>query len=326
MQKLEFIVQIPAVLSAITGFETKKFDGENPQKNKKKALKYLSEVIIGCVKQKCIEIFEIDDEANLSQVGNLKQEKFLNEHGVLKFPKLFQCKIVYKFSDELMMDLLITTRDGDRRKEVINFLGVLKLKIRNEMSPLPHEILHFDNNLHPLKISRILKNFDENLLSVEEFVETPLFEELFKQRQLEEDFKSEDIYAKMIFKDDNFFEFEKEFLSLMNTEAKEVQIFVAAKFCSRLQTIIKKLAKTYGCKIEANINYREKLISVRPNNEKYIELKINKEHQSKLVYSRDGKLYFRNHNGLVEADETTTIHELLEVPLSGEMKRIMKFL
>ena len=35
MQKLEFIVQIPAVLSAITGFETKKFDGENPQKNKK---------------------------------------------------------------------------------------------------------------------------------------------------------------------------------------------------------------------------------------------------------------------------------------------------
>ena len=34
MQKLEFIVQIPAVLSAITGFETKKFDGENPQKNK----------------------------------------------------------------------------------------------------------------------------------------------------------------------------------------------------------------------------------------------------------------------------------------------------
>ena len=193
MQKLEFIVQIPAVLSAITGFETKKFDGENPQKNKKKALKYLSEVIIGCVKQKCIEIFEIDDEANLSQVGNLKQEKFLNEDGVLKFPKLFQCKIVYKFSDELMMDLLITTRDGDRRKEVINFLGVLKLKIRNEMSPLPHEILHFDNNLHPLKISRILKNFDENLLSVEEFVETPLFEELFKQRQLEEDFKSEDI-------------------------------------------------------------------------------------------------------------------------------------
>lgn len=143
---------------------------------------------------------------------------------------------------------------------------------------------------------------------------------------MEEDFKSEDIYAKMIFKDDNFFEFEKEFLSLMNTEAKEVQIFVAAKFCSRLQTIIKKLAKTYGCKIEANINYREKLISVRPNNEKYIELKINKEHQSKLVYSRDGKLYFRNHNGLVEADETTTIHELLEVPLSGEMKRIMKFL
>ena len=122
---------------------------------------YLSEVIIGCVKQKCIEIFEIDDEANLSQVGNLKQEKFLNEDGVLKFPKLFQCKIVYKFSDELMMDLLITTRDGDRRKEVINFLGVLKLKIRNEMSPLPHEILHFDNNLHPLKISRILKNFDE---------------------------------------------------------------------------------------------------------------------------------------------------------------------
>ena len=42
MQKLEFIVQIPAVLSAITGFETKKFDGENPQKNKKKALKYIT--------------------------------------------------------------------------------------------------------------------------------------------------------------------------------------------------------------------------------------------------------------------------------------------
>ena len=103
MQKLEFIVQIPAVLSAITGFETKKFDGENPQKNKKKALKYLSEVIIGCVKQKCIEIFEIDDEANLSQVGNLKQEKFLNEDGVLKFPKL---NIIDRFRFDSVVDFL----------------------------------------------------------------------------------------------------------------------------------------------------------------------------------------------------------------------------
>jgi hypothetical protein len=321
MQKLEFIVQIPAVLSAISGFETKKFDGENPQKNKRKALKYLSEVIIGCVEKKSIEISEINPNANLRLIKNLRQENYLNKNGILDFPKIFRCKINYTFSEEIMRDLLRTTRDGDKRNEIVDFLGVIKLLICEGRYAFPIEILSVDNNWNPLRTTQNLKKLHHTeILIAEELITPSLFNYIFEKKQLEEIFYCKEFYSKMIFKDENFLAFEKEFLSLMNIPLCEFQIFIPQNQFITFQNTISTLMKTYD--INAEMSEKKYL---KFGKDTYCCFIVRKENKQKLIYSKDHKLFYRNDSGLQEADEKTKIEEIINFssdPVSPPVVRI----
>ena len=127
-----------------------------------------------------------------------------------------------------------------------------------------------------------------------------------EKKQLEEIFYCKEFYSKMIFKDENFLAFEKEFLSLMNIHLCEFQIFIPQNQFITFQNTISTLMKTYD--INAEMSEKKYL---KFGKDTYCCFIVRKENKQKLIYSKDHKLFYRNDSGLQEADEKTKIEEII---------------
>ena len=328
MQNLEFTVHIPPELSKIIGMETKSFTQEEITKDPEIAVRYFSEAITKSVEMKSIFISDFFmDSSRLTRIDNLKHKDYCNENGILNFQKLFQCKIEYRFSEDTVLNLMKELGNSKKVRAQLKSFGAISLHIMNQTAD-SERVITFSNDMHPgawkEKLNENYQPFNKDY-----FFKFPLFKFLHEQRVFIDLMHSDDYYDKAIFGGKNFRELEKIFLSLMNNANQLNYLFVGNKYSLETETILKRLKKTYGAKVKMS---SKKVVKV--NSQKYtvMELKkkisknLFKDYSDGFLLDRQGRLFYRNLEGIIEADEKTSLKDLYEIPLDTETQRIMSFI
>ncbi|MBT0550462.1 hypothetical protein [Riemerella anatipestifer] len=328
MENIQFKVKVPALLEVFVGLKSKLFSDGNSQENKDAALKYLSEVIIRSVEIGSIQIFDFtDNSATLERVNCLKVKPYINDNGLLNFPKLFQCKIKYRYSDNFVFQLL---KSKIKNKEINNFLeslGSVQLSLYLENNHSEVNLMSFDNQTNYKSYSNLKKVFKrigiDSILNQDEFFQQYDFNLKLKKRMNLDLFHSNNFYNKAILEKPYFFELESVFLSMMNNLSTINYIYVFKEQVSNTEEILQRLIQTYKTnvriKIKKQISYQAK---------RYILFELHKKGKnqtySKFIYNHKGQLFYRNLEGIVKVDDQTSIENLAQVPLDKDLKEFME--
>lgn len=130
MQNIQFKVEVPALLERFIGLKSKVFSGNNIEECKNNALKYFSEVIIKSVDVGSIWVSEfVDESVQLERVNHLNRKPYINDDGILNFPKLLQCKIEYRYSEDFVFQLIIAQQSGKKAVEILKSFGAIQLSL-----------------------------------------------------------------------------------------------------------------------------------------------------------------------------------------------------
>ena len=354
MNTFIYTVKIPAILHLILGFETKKFEDENPFVARKNALRYLSKIVTKAVNKNIIRIYRFKDEIspNLVKLENLDLPVYWKEADILDFKKIMKCKIEYYFNDYVRREAVFNSQKKNQSaKELLDSYGVLQIFLGNEVPPR-HRPYHFGKLCFEfkngktwhyksneevflsdyidqvnLKNSQNLQPYAEQLglaLKYEGLELIPRFDHtvMMKIREMKElFFDKNNLFQKEILKTNKFFEIEKVYLSILNS-FYDTYIFVPHDQCWLVENVFQSLHQIYP---HQSMLKSEIIITIEET--KYLIYKHQAEENEKLIYSKQGKLYFRDQYGVKKADKTTTISEIFEIQYNNpELDEIFKIL
>lgn len=332
MRKFTCTVRVPSVLSFLTGFETRQFANESYTEMLKNALIYLSEVVVTAVDKGVIQIYEFENEntTDVKRVGSLNAEKYWMEKEILDLRKICEeCHINYYYSDYIRKDVVFYFRN--QRASLNNRLG---LGSRGTLDVGPKEKLEYLNFFgnfqliyYPTKFHQEFKSdgndpfgraFLDDFKRYNQFDFTSLnYENEMKERQLKAIFlETGNQTDKEVLCSEKYNDVERIYLSFLNT--------IGCKFL-----FIKD--KAVGVHFKDAINLLEniypgnspfELISVclNINGNTYQVFSHKNEKLEKLTYSKQGKLFLRKNNKVIEADGNTSLKDIFYL---GSMDDIM---
>lgn len=205
MQVFHFKVIVPTLFRNLFGYPSKEFSSGSSEENRDAAFRYCSEIIIHSQESNFLKIYDfIDDSSELTKIENLKTKVYLNDGGILNFPKLFQCKIEY------LEDKKISAKDIECGS--VNFKdSVFKIQISKDGKKYD-DLLSFSNTDVYSQLQIVIKNYDlESLIDINSLYQKPSFKALYELRQLREVLISDDFYNKEIIEDARFLPWKRPF-------------------------------------------------------------------------------------------------------------------
>lgn len=309
-----YSVEIPPIHYLLLGLETKSFSNENKAVAKEQALCYLSEVLRRAVEKEVMEIwdFENDQSSELEKITNLNHSIYTEENGNLNFERILQCKIEYTFNKYIRKNAVFNQHIHGSATEKLNSYGFFALTASQ-------------SDKHGKSVVFKIKNEERGVIR-NKFIakgKSPLnyFDKLKIQEVKELYFDKENNYQKAILNSDSYLEFEKIFLSIQNTFFITKYLFIPENYRKYSTEILDLLVQTY---------------STENKFEFYTDLEIEGIHfyvytheniSCSLTYSKTGKLYIREFNGVIEAHEHTTFSDIIEIKTDDQdLENIIKII
>ena len=332
MKDFNYTVKVPPILFLMIGFETKRFENENLLVARQEALHYLSQIVKTAVVKNIIQIFAFESEnsTELKRIKTLDNIFFQGENEILNFKRLTECKIIYYFNDYLREDATKFHERGKKAIETLNSYGFLSIRLsyhgENDV-PLVNRfesIFEFKNTNNSYFLSterRLLRTFNPlNQVvraELEDLVSELHFNKLEKIHEAKEVFYREDsAFEKEIITTEKYFEFERIYLSILNSKGIKYIYFPCKNRKSTFQ-YLPLFEKMYPSKKPLTFFTRVE-IAGKPF---IVFEQINYEREN-LIYSKSGKLYFRSDLGVSEANEDTLLSEIIDYEFINPELRI----
>lgn len=316
MSQTTYTVEIPPIHYLLLGMETTNFSNENYEIAKEEALSYLSKVLKEAVKKEVIEIwdFENDQSSDLEKITNLDSTIYTRENGNINFDRILQCQIRYTFNKYIRKNAVFNQHIHGSAREKLDSYGFLALTGSQSER-------HGKSTI--FKIKNEEKGGTKNSFSrrKQENYQLNYFDKLKIQEATQIFYDKENYNHKEILNTDSYLEFEKIFLSIQNTFFITKYLFIPENYRKYSTEIIDLLVQTY---------------STENKFEFYTELEIDGVHfyvyaheniSCSLTYSKTGKLYIRDFNGVKEVDEYTTFSDIIETKTNDqELKNIFEII
>ena len=304
-----YTVEIPPIHYLLLGLESREFKNENTEIAKNEALLYLTKVFKKAFKKKVIEIWDFENEnnSNLIKIVEINSPNFMNENGTINFDKILGCKIIYAFNKYIVKDAVFKNKGG-KPNDILDSYGFLEL-IKTDVENL-------------LKFSTFKIMNDEKL----QYIRNPnkpinYFTRLKMMEAKEMFFEQKNFYQKDFIKSESYLEFEKIYLSFLNTFHITKFLFVPKKYFKDCKDLITIFEEIYPCEIKFAFNCN---VMIEDINYHVLSHGIGGE---KFTYSKAGKLFVRNIDGVKEVDEKTTFSDILKIPTNNQdLKNILKFI
>lgn len=315
MSTITYTVQIPPIHYLLLGLGTKNFSNEKPEIAKQEAFSYLSKVLREAVEKEVIEIsdFENEQSSNLEKITDLNNSIYTDECGNINFKRILQCKIKYLFNKYIRKNVVFNQNiHGNARKKLDSY-GFFALTESQSDRDRKSVIFTIKNEEKEGVQEQFIRKKEDDYLNYFEKQKIQEAKEIF--------FNKENNFQKEILNTDLFLEFEKIFLLLQNTFFITKYLFIPRNFQKYSTEMIDLLVETY---------------STENKFEFYTELEIDNGHfyvythdpiSCSLLYSKTGKLYIRDQNGLKEVNEQTTFSDMTEIPIMDqELKNIIEII
>lgn len=312
MKHFKYQVFVPDFIVKEIGFTTKEFENENLFTARNFALEYLSEVIFCSFKKKIFSLstFENEESSEVSELFTLSQTPFYVNENILNFQYLSECKIKYNYNKEHFAEALETKKGKEiSLAQAFLLLGTICLQIEDYKGNYSKifDFRNFEGYVDRLAekkcINRLIENVDlSNLPSLYSKLHFTL---KFKHQEFREIFlQTGNNMEKEFLSSDHFFELEKKFLSICNHQCM-VSLFVDQKSEKWINKALHSICFLYGTKVKFVLTP-----NVLIKNNLYSVFFFNYKMHLNLIYSKIGKLYFRDESGMKEADENTKVEEI----------------
>lgn len=309
MKSINYKVEVPVFLRIMTKFETKSFSNDNPLLARENAFSYLSEIIQFAFREKIIRIFDFKDETSSELVELTDLSNFKTKENDLDFHRLLQCKITYFYHEDLKDDThsIRLQRNGGLIQET-----ALKIMLNDVQLPA-REIFAFQNlektSQATLERRTLIMHY-QNSTTQHDFpankIPTDLFLVKEKSRKCQEIFRQKDnLREKEIITEDYFIHFEKIYLSFLNTSGSKY-LFILTENNQAWLHILDLLQAMY--RHQSHLKFYSEITI---DSKKYLVFNHHQPFVEKLILSREGKIFIRNHEGCVEIDEKTRIGEIV---------------
>lgn len=316
MSAKTYTVEIPPIHYLLLGLGTTNFTNEKPEIAKEEALFYLSKILREAVEKEVIEIsdFTNDFSTDLTKLTNLAQSIYTTENGNLNFERILQCKIKYTFNNYILKNAVFNRQIHGSPTEKITSYGFFALTES-------HSDKHSKSIL--IKIKNEKKENSKTLLGRrnEDDDQLNYFDKLKMQEAKQLYFDKENNYQKEIVKTNSFLKFEKIFLSFQNTFIITKYLFIPKKQVQQATNILDLLVQTYAVETEYEFFTDLEIEGVHFYVYSYDHISCS------LTFSKSGKLYIRDQNGVKEVDEHTTFSDITEVPTTDqELQNIIEII
>ena len=241
MKDFNYTVKVPPMLYLLLGYETKRFENENLLISRQEALHYLSEIVKTAVEKNIIQIydFERENSSELKQIKTLDGDFYHKENEILNFKRLSECKITYYFNDYLRKDANINHEGGKKAIETLNSYGFLSIRLNYYGDiDFPHvkrfqSVFEVKNANYFIFLSaerNLLKTFNPLnkfvRAELEDLVAGHHFNKLEKIHEAKEVFyRKENAFEKEILTTEKYFEFERIYLSILNSKGLKYVFF-----------------------------------------------------------------------------------------------------
>lgn len=316
MSTITYTVEIPPVHYLLLGLETAIFKHQEPQAAKNEALSYLSKVLRDAVEKEIIEIWDFDNEvsADLKKITNLESSIYTEENGILNFERILQCKIKYTFNNYIIKNAVFNRHRLGSPSQTIASYGFFALTENQSDKPSRTTVIKIKNEERESSGNPFVRKRNENII-------LNYFEKLKIQEAKQLYFDQKNNYQKEILNTNSFLALEKIFLSFQNTFIITKYLFVPEHFYKNATTVIDLLVQTYSPENEYEFHTAVEIEGVKFYVYKH-------DHVSyALTFSKTGKLYIRNQNGVKEVDESTTFSDLTEIPIvDQELQNIIEII
>lgn len=333
MKDFNYTVKVPPILHLMLGYETKRFENENLLLARQEALRYISQIVKTSVEKNIIQIFDFKsgNSTELKLIKTLDETFYYKENEILNFKRFSQCKIIYYFNDYLREDAAKYKETEKKAIETINSYGFLSILLsyhgKNDVPLVKRSQTIFEfrnsNHSHFLSAERLfLRNFNPvNKIvraELDDLISGHHFNELEKIHEANEVFfRKENAFEKEIVTTDKYFEFERIYLSLLNSKGLKYVFFPFKNrkttckylpFFEKMYPSKKPLAFFTRVEIEGK-NY---MVFEQSNNE--IE---------NIIHAKTGKIYFRTNLGVCKANENTLLSEIIDYEFINPELRIL---
>lgn len=316
MSTITYTVEIPPIHYLLLEMETTNFSNENSEIAKDEALSYLSKVLKDAVEKEVIEIwdFENDHSSDLEKITNLDNSIYTRENGNINFDRILQCQIRYTFNKYIRKNAVFNQHIHGNAKEKLDSYGFIALTGSQSERHGKSTIFKIKNEEKGGTRNAFAHKKKENH-------QLNYYDKLRIQKVKEIFYDKENNYQKVILNTDSFLEFEKIFLSIQNTFFITKYLFVPKNYQKYSTEIIDLLVQTY---------------STENKFEFYTDVEIDGVHfyvytheniSCSLTYSKTGKLYIRDFNGVKEVAEHTTFSAIIEIATNDqELKNIIEII
>lgn len=315
------------------GYETKRFENENLLIARQDALHYLSQIIESALEKDVIQIYDFENinSTELKQIKTLEERIYHNDNELLNFKKLSECKINYHFNDYIRKDAVINQKDEKKADEKLNSYGFLSIRLsyHGEID-VPHvkrsqSIFEFKNANHSIFLSaerRLLKTFNPLNQTVraelEDLVSVNHFNKLEKIHEAKEVYYRQDnAFEKEIMTTEKYFEFERIYLSILNSRGLKY-VFFPFKNKNTTCKYLPFFEKIYPSNKPLTFFTR---VEIEDKNY-MVFAQINHEREN-IIHAKTGKIYFRSNFGVCEANEETSLSEILDYEYINPELRIL---
>lgn len=316
MSTITYTVEIPPVHYLLLGLETTIFKHEEPQATKKEALSYLSKVLREAVEKEIIEIWDFENEvsADLKKITDLESSIYTEENGILNFERILQCKIKYTFNNYIIKNAVFNRhRHGSPSQKIASY-GFFALIESQSDKHSRSTVIKIKNEEREISSNPFVRKRNENII-------LNYFEKLKIQEAKQLYFDQKNNYQKEILNTNSFLALEKIFLSFQNTFIITKYLFVPEHSLKNATAVIDLLVQTYSPENEYEFHTAVEIEAIIFYVYKHDPVSC------ALTFSKTGKLYIRDQNGVKEVDESTTFSDLTEIPIMDqELQKIIEII
>ena len=303
MSTITYTVEIPPIHYLLLGLETAIFKHQDPQVAKLEALSYLTKVLRRALEKEIIEIWDFENEisADLKKITNLESSIYIEENGILNFERILQCKIKYTFNNYILKNAVFNRhRHGSPSQKIASY-GFFALTESQSDRHSSSTVIKIKNEESENSDNPYVRKRNEN-------INLNFFEKLKIQEAKQLYFDQKNNYQKEILNTNSFLALEEIFLSFQNTFIITKYLFVPEHFHKNATAVIDLLVQTYSPENEYEFHTAVEIEGVKFYVYKHDPVSC------ALTFSKTGKLYIRDQNGVKEVDENTTFSDLTDMP------------
>lgn len=316
MSQTTYTVEIPPIHYLLLGMGTTSFTNENSEIGKEEALSYLSKVVKEAVEKEVIEIwdFENDQSSDLEKITNLNDSVYTKENGNIDFERILQCNIKYTFSNYIRKNAVFNQHIHGFAREKLDSYGFFALTGSQSEKHGKSTIFKIKN-----EEKRVIRNL--SIIRKKENKKLNFFDKLKMQKVKERFYDKEDNYQKEILNTDSYVEFEKIFLSFQNTFFITKYLFIPENYRRYSTEMIDLLVQTYSTENKFEFYTDVEIDGI------HFTVYIYENTSCALTYSKTGKLYIRDINGVKQVDEETTFADIIEIKTNDkDLENIIKII